>query len=75
MNKRCENKISEPGLKPGLKPGSNPRKISLYTWDPRNRRGGPREWTDYVTGYKRGRVVGGTVFSSYPNKTPGLGWV
>jgi hypothetical protein len=33
------------------------------------------QYTDYPFGYKSGKIVAGTVYSSYPHAVPGLGWV
>ena len=30
---------------------------------------------DYNSAYISGKIVGGTVYASYPSATPGLGWV
>jgi phosphatidylglycerophosphate synthase len=32
-------------------------------------------YTNYPYGYKSGKLVGGTVYTSYPDLSPGLGWV
>jgi len=38
-------------------------------------------WREYYEKYSpdfpyvTGKIIGGTVFASYPNETPGLGWV
>jgi hypothetical protein len=33
------------------------------------------QYTYYPFGYKSGKIVAGTVYSSYPHAVPGLGWV
>ena len=32
-------------------------------------------FNNYPYAYKSGKIVGGTVYASYPDEVPGLGWI
>ncbi len=46
--------------------------ISVFAWFLRERE---KEKYNYNYALQTGKLVGGTVFTSYPENTPGLGWI